>query len=155
MHYNKHILDCEVVTVMQAAACLYTLHYSSSAGAPYHISSASLTVVHDHTARRSFVYTHALLQLSQYKYSKAATGAAFRTARTRLLRLAHEHADLSESLPLTLSSSVWVRTLDGSMDCMQVCILRYTQGACHAITLHARWVCYGCMRSLAVTVSQS
>lgn len=38
----------------------------------------------------------------------------------RVKRLGQEHADLSQSLPLSLSSSVFVRTHEDQMDWMQV-----------------------------------
>lgn len=38
----------------------------------------------------------------------------------RTKRLGQEHADLSQSLPLSLSSSVFVRTHEDQMDWMQV-----------------------------------
>ncbi|CAN0076251.1 unnamed protein product, partial [Discosporangium mesarthrocarpum] len=40
----------------------------------------------------------------------------------KINRLGQEHADLSQSLPLSLSSSVFVRSHADAMDCMQVMI---------------------------------
>ena len=48
-----------------------------------------------------------------------ATGG---NSRKRARRLAQELSDLISSLPLSLGSSVWVRSLDGRMDCMQLAI---------------------------------
>ena len=40
--------------------------------------------------------------------------------KQRIRRLAQEHADLAQSLPCTPSSSVWIRTHEERMDCIQV-----------------------------------
>ena len=60
--------------------------------------------------------------LSGFHYGKAASEAAQvgPGSKRRLRRLAQEHADLSKALPLSPSSSVWVRALEGRMDSMQV-----------------------------------
>ena len=58
--------------------------------------------------------------LPSFHYSKQASkvGVAA-TLKERTKRLAQEHADLSHSLPLSLSSSVWVRVSTDRMDMMQ------------------------------------
>ena len=42
------------------------------------------------------------------------------TVKSRIKRLGQEHMDLSNSLPLSLSSSVWLRASAERMDALQV-----------------------------------
>ena len=60
-------------------------------------------------------------ELQNYHYSDKIEGLSSHSSG-RLKRLAKELADLSDSLPLSASSTVWVRLLDGRMDALQAMI---------------------------------
>jgi baculoviral IAP repeat-containing protein 6 len=59
--------------------------------------------------------------LRNYHYADRITSAVA-SSSSKNKRLGKELADLSDSLPLSLSSSVWVRVMEGRMDCLQVMI---------------------------------
>jgi baculoviral IAP repeat-containing protein 6 len=63
-------------------------------------------------------------ELAGYKYrTQAASSSLHPMLSTHTRRLAAEHADLSHSLPVTPSSSVFVLTHAERMDCLQVAIV--------------------------------
>lgn len=59
----------------------------------------------------------------------------------RVKRLGQEHADLSQSLPLSLSSSVFVRTHEDQMDWMQVRVTGDTSPATRLMLLLLSFCC--------------
>jgi ubiquitin-protein ligase len=63
-------------------------------------------------------------RLAGFHYQSKADelGRSGGTSKQRVRRLAQEHADLAQSLPCTPSSSVWVRSHDERMDCIQFAI---------------------------------
>ena len=60
-------------------------------------------------------------ELRDYHYASEIQGSRPHSSG-RLKRLAKELADLSDSLPLSASSTVWVRLLEGRMDALQAMI---------------------------------
>uniref|UniRef100_A0A7S2D863 UBC core domain-containing protein n=1 Tax=Octactis speculum TaxID=3111310 RepID=A0A7S2D863_9STRA len=60
--------------------------------------------------------------LNGFHYQEELATLEGTQSRHRIRRLAQEHADLSKSLPLNPSSSVWIRAHSDRMDCMQFLI---------------------------------
>jgi len=60
------------------------------------------------------------VQLGGYVYANERVTAG--QSRARVKRLGQEHADLSDSLPLSLSSTVWVRYSEDRIDMLQAMI---------------------------------
>jgi baculoviral IAP repeat-containing protein 6 len=62
-------------------------------------------------------------ELAGFHYHANLTRSAMTShVKSRIRRLAQEHADLSHSLPLSLSSTVWLRASAERMDALQFMI---------------------------------